>query len=72
MPPRKVIIFGKDTCPYTASARKDYGEKGYAVDYRNVYRRPQIMDEMLKFTKGERDVPVIVEDGRVTVGWGGT
>jgi hypothetical protein len=30
------------------------------------------MDEMLVHTKGERRVPVMLEDGRVTVGYGGT
>ena len=42
------------------------------MDYRNVYQSNDILNEMLKFTKGARDVPVIVEDGKVTVGWGGT
>jgi len=27
---------------------------------------------MLKFSKGERKVPVIVENGEVTIGFGGT
>jgi len=27
---------------------------------------------MLKFSKGERRVPVIVENGEVTIGFGGT
>jgi len=27
---------------------------------------------MLTYSKGERYVPVIVEDGRVTIGFGGT
>jgi len=27
---------------------------------------------MLKHSKGVREVPVIVEDGKVTVGYGGT
>jgi glutaredoxin len=30
------------------------------------------LDEMLKFTKGERKVPVIVEDGKIAIGYGGT
>lgn len=30
------------------------------------------MEEMLKYSGGERKVPVIVEDGRATVGYGGT
>jgi hypothetical protein len=30
------------------------------------------LDEMLRHTKGARKVPVMVEDGTVTVGFGGT
>jgi hypothetical protein len=30
------------------------------------------MQRMLTYTKGGRDVPVIVEDGKVTIGYGGT
>ncbi len=29
------------------------------------------MEEMLKLSKGQRKVPVIVQDGDVTVGFGG-
>jgi len=30
------------------------------------------MDDMLRLTEGDRRVPVIVADGAVTVGYGGT
>jgi glutaredoxin 3 len=30
------------------------------------------LDEMLRHSRGARKVPVMVEDGRVTVGYGGT
>ncbi|SMP65941.1 hypothetical protein SAMN06295888_11341 [Desulfonatronum zhilinae] len=30
------------------------------------------MEEMLKLSQGRRKVPVIVADGKVTVGFGGT
>ena len=30
------------------------------------------MEEMLKYSNGQRQVPVIVEDGKATVGYGGT
>jgi hypothetical protein len=30
------------------------------------------LSEMLKHSGGEREVPVIVEAGRVTIGYGGT
>jgi hypothetical protein len=31
-----------------------------------------LLDEMMDLTQGQRQVPVIVEEGRVTVGYGGT
>lgn len=42
------------------------------VEYHDVKRSPEKLAEMLAWTKGEREVPVIVEDGRTTVGFGGT
>jgi glutaredoxin 3 len=30
------------------------------------------LEAMLKHSKGQRHVPVIVEDGKVTIGYGGT
>jgi glutaredoxin 3 len=42
------------------------------VDYRNVKASPADLDEMMRLTAGGRKVPVIVEDGKVTVGYGGT
>jgi glutaredoxin len=30
------------------------------------------LEEMLKVAQGRRDVPVILEDGKVTVGFGGS
>jgi hypothetical protein len=30
------------------------------------------LDEMLKFSKGKRQIPIIVEGQEVTIGYGGT
>jgi glutaredoxin len=30
------------------------------------------LEEMLKFSQGARNVPVIVEDGKVLIGYGGS
>jgi glutaredoxin len=30
------------------------------------------LNDMLAVTKGRREVPVIVDDGKVTIGFGGT
>jgi glutaredoxin 3 len=67
-----VQIFGKDTCPYTLAARDHYKGRGVAVDYRNVKKDPASLAEMLVLSQGRREVPVIVEAGKVTIGFGGT
>jgi len=67
-----VLIFGKDSCPYTLAARDDYEARGLTVDYRNVKQSAADLQQMLEFTRGQRRVPVIVEEGRVTIGFGGT
>lgn len=41
-------------------------------EYKNVATDKAALEEMLTFSKGERDVPVIVEGGKVTIGFGGT
>jgi glutaredoxin 3 len=67
-----VVIFGKDTCPYTQDAREHYKKRGVAVDYVNVKKDAAGLQRMLEFSGGRRNVPVIVEDGKVTIGFGGT
>jgi glutaredoxin 3 len=37
-----------------------------------VKKDKKSLEAMLKHSKGVRQVPVIVEDGRVTIGFGGT
>ncbi|MHB8873757.1 MAG: hypothetical protein ACYC8T_08740 [Myxococcaceae bacterium] len=44
---------------------------GMVVDYRNVVRDPGLLEEMLRLTGGEREVPVICQGEGVTVGWKG-
>ncbi len=42
------------------------------MTYHDVLADKSRLDEMLKFSKGGRSVPVIVEDSRVTIGYGGS
>lgn len=69
--PAAVVIYGKDSCPYTLSAREAYEARG-PVTYVNVKRDPAGLARMLELSGGQRRVPVIVEHGAVTVGYGGT
>jgi glutaredoxin 3 len=65
-----IQIFGKDSCPYTMAAVEAYKSRG--AQYINVKKDPAALERMLQLTKGRRAVPVIVEDGNVTIGYGGT
>jgi glutaredoxin len=69
--PEKVLIYGKPLCPHTQAARDDYEKRGIPYEYHDVKAEPQAFAEMMSLSRGNK-VPVIVEDGRVTVGFGGT
>ena len=67
----KVLIFGKDAWPYTRAAREAYAKGSKKVVYVNVINEPDQLDTMLKHSNGARKVPVIVEAGKVTIGFDG-
>jgi glutaredoxin 3 len=64
----KIIIFGTDTCPFCNQAREAYGDRAVYV---NVDEDPEKLKEMLALTGGKRQVPVIVEGDKVSVGFAG-
>jgi glutaredoxin 3 len=67
-----VLIFGKDSCPYTKDARDDYARRKVPFEYINVKKNPADLQRMLGYSGGRRQVPVIVEGGKATIGFGGT
>lgn len=66
-----VEIFGKDDCGYTSAARRDYAARGVPVVYWNVRADAAALARMLELTEGERRVPVILDRGRLSIGYGG-
>ncbi len=66
-----VIIFGKNACPFTTAAREAHSAAGKDVIYHDVLSDPARLDEMLQYSSGDRRVPVIVEQGNVTIGYHG-
>jgi glutaredoxin len=70
--PLKVTIFGTDACPYTTSAREEYIQKGYEVEYVDIKSNPEELPKMLDHSNGRNEQPVIVDGGEVTIGFGGT
>jgi len=67
-----VQIYGKEGCGYTSAARRDYQARGFPVEYFDVKADAAAMARFLDLSGGERRVPLIVDRGRVTVGFGGT
>ena len=67
-----VLIFGKDGCPYTQSARDHYAAEKVPFQYLNVKKNAPDLQRMLEYSKGARRVPVIVDGESVTIGFGGT
>ena len=64
----KIIIYGANNCPFCNQARAAYGDRAVYV---SVDEDPEKLKEMIALTGGKRQVPVIVECGKVTVGFAG-
>ena len=67
----EVLIFGKNTWPFTTTAREAYKKSGKEVRYLNVVEDPKKLEAMLEYSNGKRKVPVIVEGETVTIGYKG-
>jgi glutaredoxin len=68
----KVELYGTKSCPYTEDARNwlEWNQRDF-VEY-NVDSDREALDRMLAITAGQRTIPVLIEDGKVTqVGWQG-
>ena len=67
----KVKIFVKPGCPYCAAAREHYLQKKESFEEVDVVDNPGAQAELLKLSRGQRIVPVVVDHGEVKIGWGG-
>ena len=72
MSTEEVLIFGHDLCPYTSKAREDFSRRKIPFEYINVLQDDDRLQRMLKHSNGRRQIPVIVEAGKVTIGFGGS
>lgn len=65
-------LYGGGACPFTAELREHLlWENVDFIEY-DVESDPEALARMLTLTDGRRNVPVLVEDGRVKqIGWQG-
>ena len=67
----EVTIYTKSGCPYCAAAKKHFSDQGVSFEEIDVYSVAGAKDKANELSGGKNMVPVIVEDGKVTVGFGG-
>ena len=67
------MLFGKDDCPHTQKARKDFLQQNRSFIYINVDKDPHGMEKLLEYSDGKYIVPVIVnvDEGNVEIGYTG-
>jgi len=53
-------------------AREAFEAEGRTVDYRDVVQNPGLLDEMVKVSRGKRQVPVIIDGEKIKIGYGGS
>jgi len=63
----EILIYGKPTCPHTKRALNAYPD----AKFMDVLLTQENMDAMLKYSNGQRRVPIIVEEGKATIGYKG-
>jgi glutaredoxin 3 len=66
-----VTIYTKPGCPYCAAARDDLQRSGGHYTEHNVKADRAALRRMLELNGNRRQVPTIVRDGQVNVGFNG-
>ncbi len=67
----KTVIYGKSSCPFTRAAIDSCKTRGIDYEYIDVIEVPAQLEIMLKYSNGNRKIPVIVTGSDVTVGFDG-
>ncbi len=65
-----VTIYVKEGCPFCKALKEDLDKKKIEYQEIDVVKNPEFQDKLMKLAN-RRAVPVMVEDGKVTVGFGG-
>lgn len=65
----KVRVYTKVGCPHCAAAKDDFKKRGVAYEEIDVHTVPGAAEEAMKLAGGKKMVPVIVENGKVTLGF---
>jgi glutaredoxin len=62
-----VLLYTRADCPHCDAMRASLAARGAVVREIDVGRQPEVIPELLKLTRGQRIVPVVVERGHIHV-----
>ena len=62
-----VLLYTMDGCPHCDAMRAALAARGAPVDEIDVGARREAIPELLKLTRGQRIVPVVVDGGRILI-----
>jgi C_GCAxxG_C_C family probable redox protein len=69
--PQQVTIYTRPGCPFCAAAKQDLEERGIAYKELSIQDDPKIAQEVMRLSKGEGIVPILVSGDEVKIGFGG-
>lgn len=69
--PQQVTIYTKPGCPFCAAAKQDLEERGVPYKELSIQDNPKVAQEVMRLSKGEGIVPILVIGDEVKVGFGG-
>lgn len=67
-----LVIYTKPGCPYCAAAKEDFAGRGLEYIEYDISADPARKEEAIRLAGGVAAVPVIVDHGEVSVGFGGS
>jgi len=62
-----VTLYVRDACPYCEAIKRELDERGVIYTEVNLSSAPAALPELIKLTRGERIVPVLVEGTTLSV-----
>ena len=62
-----VLLYTRVGCPHCDAMRAALAARGADIREIDVGGQPEVIPELLKLTRGQRIVPVVVERGRIVV-----
>lgn len=66
-----ILIYTHPDCAFSAAAKADYRRSKTPYTEIDLSLQPDQIPELTKLTDGERITPVIVENGKITIGYKG-